>query len=136
MINNSTNRLRVLAYWSSNFWLLALIILCLLWELQIAPIRPGGSWLVLKIVPILFVVFGILKQNIKTYQASTLLIWLYFAEGATRAFSDPTAMSRLMASFEIVICICFFVSTVAYIRTFKRKPTQGKKGSHEYRQHK
>ncbi len=113
------NQVRKMAYWSSCFWLLALIVLCLAWELVLAPIRPDGSWLVLKIIPILFVVLGILKQHVKTYQASTLLIWLYFAEGATRGFSDPTLASRVLAGIEIVICLCFFLSTVIFIRTFK-----------------
>jgi len=32
----------------SSISLIGLIFLCLAWELWLAPIRPGGSWLVLK----------------------------------------------------------------------------------------
>ena len=33
--------------------LLALIVLCIAWEMVLAPIRPNGSWLVLKVIPLL-----------------------------------------------------------------------------------
>ena len=33
--------------------LVALLMLCLAWELWWAPLRPGGSWLVLKALPLL-----------------------------------------------------------------------------------
>ena len=36
--------------------LLALIVLCVAWELFLAPLRPGGSWLVLKVLPLLAVI--------------------------------------------------------------------------------
>ena len=32
--------------------LLGLIVLSLCWELWLAPLRPGGSWLVLKALPL------------------------------------------------------------------------------------
>ena len=44
------------AYWATVSSLLALIALCVAWELFVAPIRPGGSWLVLKVLPLLLVV--------------------------------------------------------------------------------
>eukprot|EP01036_Dinobryon_divergens_P006796 gene6797-9028_t len=34
--------------WVATGSLLALIVLCLAWELVLAPVRPGGSWLALK----------------------------------------------------------------------------------------
>ena len=33
--------------------LLALALLEMLWELWLAPLKPGGSWLVLKVLPLL-----------------------------------------------------------------------------------
>ena len=33
--------------------LLLLIALCIAWETVLAPLRPGGSWLVLKVLPLL-----------------------------------------------------------------------------------
>jgi uncharacterized membrane protein len=41
--------------------LIALIALCIAWEIWLAPLRPGGSWLALKAVPLLFALRGILK---------------------------------------------------------------------------
>lgn len=37
--------------------LIALIFLCLAWELKLAPIQAGGSWLVLKCLPLLVSVY-------------------------------------------------------------------------------
>ena len=38
--------------WLAAGSLLALIALCLAWELVLAPLRPGGSWLALKALPL------------------------------------------------------------------------------------
>ncbi len=43
--------------------LLALIALCLAWGLRLAPLRPGGSWLGLKTVPLLAPLFGVLPAT-------------------------------------------------------------------------
>ena len=75
-------------------FLTALIALCVAWELVLAPVRPGGSWLVLKVVPLLAPLFGVLRGRRYTFQWSTLLIWIYVVEGAVRAWSD-TGLSAL-----------------------------------------
>ena len=54
--------------------LIALLFLCLAWETVLAPLRPGGSWLALKALPLLAPLFGVLRGNRYTYQWSTLLI--------------------------------------------------------------
>ena len=61
--------------------LIALIALCVAWEMVLAPLRPGGSWLVLKVIPLLLPLRGVLKRDIYTLQWSSMLILLYFAEG-------------------------------------------------------
>ena len=105
-----------------------MIALCVSWELLVAPLRPGGSWLVLKVVPLLLVMPGMFKGKVKTFQATSLLVWLYFAEGATRASSDPALMSQLMAGVEIVLSISLFAAVAVYARTFKqpKKPVDEK----------
>src|SRR5438067_11178179 len=80
--------------------LIALILLCVAWELFLAPLRPGGSWLVLKALPLLAPLFGILHGRRYTFQWSTLLIWAYAAEGAARAWSDRGG-SALLAGLEL-----------------------------------
>ena len=84
--------------------LLALIALCLAWELTLAPLKPGGSWLALKALPLLVPLFGILRERRYTFQWTTLLIWLYAAEGATRAMTD-TGKSARLALLEVALAL-------------------------------
>lgn len=95
--------------------LIALILLALAWELWLAPLRPGGSWLVLKVLPLLAPLFGILRGRRHTYRWSTLLIWLYFAEGCVRAWTDP-APGAWLALVEILLCLLFFFAAAWYAR--------------------
>jgi uncharacterized membrane protein len=96
--------------------LVALILLCVAWELWLAPLRPGGSWLVLKVMPLLFPLFGVLRGRRYTFQWSTLLIWFYFAEGVTRAMSDSGLSARL-AMAEVALSLAYFAAAVAYVRS-------------------
>lgn len=95
--------------------LIGLIFLGLAWELWLAPLKPGGSWLVLKVLPLLAPLFGVLRGKRYTFQWSTLLIWLYFTEGVVRAYSDSGAAARL-ALLEVVLSLAYFVSAVAFLR--------------------
>ena len=95
--------------------LIALIFLGLAWELWLAPLHPGGSWLVLKIVPLLFALFGILRGNRYTYRWSTLMIWLYFTEGTVRAWSDPMP-SNVLGLIEASLALVFFAAAAWYAR--------------------
>jgi len=96
--------------------LVALIFLCVAWELFLAPVRPGGSWLALKAVPLMVPLFGVLHGRRYTFQWTTLLIWLYFAEGIVRAYSDSGLSARLAAA-EIVLVLAYFASAVAFVRS-------------------
>lgn len=99
----------------SSITLIGLIFLCLGWELWFAPLRPGGSMLVLKTFPLLLPLFGILKGRRYTYQWASMMVLLYFAEGVVRATSDP-GISRYPAMVEVAITLAFFASTVTYAR--------------------
>src|SRR3954469_17388546 len=68
--------------------LVALIALCLAWELWLAPLRPGGSLVALKALPLALPLAGIAGGKRYTYQWASLLILAYFAEGATRAWAE------------------------------------------------
>lgn len=96
--------------------LVALIVLCVAWELFLAPVRPGGSWLVLKAVPLLVPLFGVLHGKRYTFQWTTLLVWLYFAEGVVRVMSDHGLSARL-AALEIVLSLAYFSSAVSFVRS-------------------
>ena len=96
--------------------LIALTLLTLAWELVLAPIHPGGSWLVLKTLPLLAPLRGVLHGRRYTFQWSSLLIWFYFAEGAVRAWSDRGA-SVPLAAVEIVLSAAYFGAALAYLRS-------------------
>ena len=95
--------------------LIALIFLCLAWELRLAPVVPGGSWLALKCLPLLVPLRGILNARRYTYQWSAMLILLYFIEGVVRAVSDR-GVSQWLAAGEIVLSLLFFASSIAFVR--------------------
>jgi len=93
----------------------ALILLCVTWELWLAPLRPGGSLLALKALPLALPLAGILKGKRYTYQWSSLLILAYFAEGATRAWSDR-GVSQYLAMAETALSLVFFTAVITYAR--------------------
>lgn len=95
--------------------LAALIVLCLAWELWLAPLRPGGSLIALKALPLAAPLAGVLAGRRTTYQWSSLLILAYFAEGATRAWSDA-GLSRTLAWIELALSLAFFAVAVSYAR--------------------
>ncbi|HEX5739460.1 MAG TPA: DUF2069 domain-containing protein, partial [Hydrogenophaga sp.] len=74
--------------WLAVSSLLGLILLGLAWELWLAPLRPGGSWLVIKVLPLTLPLAGLLKNRMYTYRWLSLLVWIYFTEGVVRATSD------------------------------------------------
>jgi len=108
----------------ASFSLVALILLCLAWELWLAPLRPGGSLVALKALPLALPLPGILAGRRYTYQWASLLILAYFAEGATRAWAE-SGPGRALAWLEIVLSLSFFAAAVTYARlTARSKRTE------------
>jgi len=95
--------------------LIALIFLCLAWESILAPLKPGGSLLMLKALPLLLPLFGILKGRRYTYQWAGMLILLYFTEGVVRAWSD-TGVSSQLALIEVLLSLLFFLCAIFYAK--------------------
>lgn len=95
--------------------LVALIALCLAWELWLAPLRPGGSLAALKALPLALPLTGIAMGKRYTYQWSSMLILAYFAEGVTRAWSEK-GLSQNLALVEIALSLVFFAAAVSYAR--------------------
>lgn len=104
-----------LAHWCAVLALIALTFLCLLWEAVLAPIRPGGSLLILKALPLLAPLFGLLRENLMAYKWTLLLALPYFAEGVVRAWSD-TGSSQQLAAAEIALSLALFVACALYVR--------------------
>jgi uncharacterized membrane protein len=94
----------------------ALIVLCVAWELWLAPLRPGGSLLALKALPLALCIPGVFSGKRYTYQWSSMLILAYFAEGATRAWAE-TGLSRNLALGEVALTLAFFAAAVSYARS-------------------
>ena len=51
-----------------------LIVLGVAWELWLAPLRPGGTWLALKVLPLVFALAGLLRHRLYTYRWVSLLV--------------------------------------------------------------
>jgi uncharacterized membrane protein len=95
--------------------LIALIFLCLAWELRLAPVQPGGTWLALKCLPLLAPLFGILNGRRYSYQWASMLILLYFTEGIVRATTE-TGTGQWLAIVETALSLIFFCASVGYAR--------------------
>ena len=100
--------------------LIALIALSLAWELWLAPLRPGGSWLALKAVPLLLPLRGLIKRDIYTMQWSSMMILLYFTEGVVRASSDKLALSATLGMVEVALVSIYFFATVFFLKPYKK----------------
>jgi len=92
-----------------------LLALCLAWELWLAPLRPGGSLMALKALPLAFPLNGILAGKRYTFQWASMLILGYFAEGVTRGWGE-TGLSRTLAWAEVALALVFFAAAVSYAR--------------------
>lgn len=95
--------------------LLALITLCIAWELWLAPLRPGGSWVVLKTLPLLLIVPGVFRGNIYTYRLSTMLVLAYFVEGVVRGYADR-GTSQWLAWGEAALALAYFTACIVCVR--------------------
>jgi uncharacterized membrane protein len=97
---------------------IALLALAVAWEWQLAPLRAGGSWLLLKAVPLALLARGVWRADLKAMQWALLAVPLYAAEGAVRAF-EPGPAARL-AALELLLAATFYAAAIVYLRPFKR----------------
>lgn len=86
----------------------ALVLLQVLWECWLAPLRPGGSWLVLKALPLALVWPRLARGNGRARQLTALLLLLYFTEGLVRGASESGryAVVAAMAALLAVVAFC------------------------------
>ena len=101
--------------------LIALIFLCMGWELWWAPLKPGGSWMGLKAIFLLAPLFGILRGKRYTYKWLSLFIQFYLLEGLVRATSDQ-GLSQQLAVGETILATVLFVTTILFIRSTRITP--------------
>ncbi|SEF28103.1 Uncharacterized membrane protein [Variovorax sp. NFACC28] len=96
--------------------LLGLIVLGLAWELWLAPLRPGGSLMALKVLPLVIPLAGLWKNRMYTYRWVSLMIWLYFTEGVVRAWSDTNGVGQVLALIEVLLCLVLFAACAWHVR--------------------
>ena len=116
--------MRETAHWTAIVSLIALIFLCLLWEAWLAPLRPGGSLLMLKALPLLVPLFGILRGKVYTYQWTALLVLAYFTEGVVRAWSDRGLSQQLRVRARSRLPLVLLASCVLYVRDLRAAALQ------------
>lgn len=103
--------------WAAVAALLALIALSVAWEMWLAPIKPGGSPVIagLKALPLCVPLAGLLRLRMYTYRWLSLLVWLYFIDGAVRAYG-ASGMLLALALAEILLTLVLFSACVAHVR--------------------
>lgn len=111
----TARRLTIIAF-------LSLTILGVAWELWLAPLRPGGSMLVLKVLPLLAGLPGIVRGRIRAYQWWSMGILLYLCEGVVRLMSD-TGTSASLAWIQTGIVVIAFCAILAYVRAARQLAT-------------
>lgn len=91
----------------------ALALLCLAWELVIAP--TGRGTLALKALPLLLALPGLWAHRLYTYRWLSLAVWLYALEGLVRAPGD-SGRAALLAWSEVVLAVALFTACACYVR--------------------
>lgn len=101
-----------------------LILWCIAWEVWLAPLKPGGSWMALKAAPLLFPLAGIIKRDVYTLQWTSMVILLYFTEGVVRGWSDTGSLSAWLGWGEALIVTVYFICAIMYVRPYKKAAKQ------------
>lgn len=93
----------------------ALMIFGLAWELVLDPLRPGGSWLALKVLPLALALRGLYAGRIYTYKWMSLVIWIYVGESLVR-IAGLTPSERLLAWNSLALSIALAILILAGAR--------------------
>ena len=94
-----------------------LILLCVAWEWFISPLRPGGSWLILKALPLVLMLPGVWRANVYTMQWSSMLILIYTAEALVRI--SETGWNVWLAIIELILSVTVFIALLLYLKPIK-----------------
>ncbi|WP_206951666.1 DUF2069 domain-containing protein [Trinickia acidisoli] len=108
--------------------LTALIALAIAWECWLAPLRPGGSALVLKALPLACALPGVARRKLYTLQWASMLVLLYLAEGIVRGMTDGGVSARL-GWIEVALATFFIGCALAYVAPFKRASRAARRGA-------
>ena len=106
-----------------------LFILCVCWEWFLSPLRPEGSWLILKALPLLLPMRGIWKGNVYTMQWASMLILLYITEGLVRI--SESGWNFYLAILETLLATIAFICLLMYLRPIKAEAKAKNKAQSE-----
>ena len=95
---------------------IALLLFELLWELTLAPLRPQGSWLALKALPLAWLVPGVARGRRRSRQWLALLLPLYIGEALLRAVAEP-GRHGLVAAVGCAIATLAFCALLGWFRS-------------------
>lgn len=99
-----------------------MIVLGLAWELWLAPLRPSGSLLVLKVLPLALALPSLIRGSRYSFQWWSMLVLIYLTEGLVRATSDK-GLSAQLAWIEVVLASLAFACILLYTRSNKKAAT-------------
>jgi len=91
----------------------ALCLLCLAWELWLAP--TGRGTLAVKALPLLPALMGLWRYRLYTFRWVALGVWLYVLEGLVRSTSEG-GPGQWLALAEVVLGAIAFTACTAQIR--------------------
>lgn len=95
-------------------------VLGLLWEIWLAPLRPGGTLLALKVLPLVLAIPALIRASRYAFQWWSMLLMIYLTEGLVRATSDK-GLSAQLAWIEVVLSTIAFICILLYTRRPKVK---------------
>ena len=105
--------------------LVALTLVCVLWETLLAPLRPGGSWLALKALPLALLIPAACEGRQKALQGLSLLLPFYLAEGIVRGWSE-SGRHAVVAWVAAIVAAATFGAILAWVRADRRSPIEAR----------
>ena len=97
---------------------ISMIIFGISWEIWLNPIRPGGSMLWAKVLPLMLALPGLYKARIYTFQWLSLLVWLYVCEALVRVYTTQK-IEILLSIIWLLMSLSLFIIIWRSIRSIK-----------------
>jgi uncharacterized membrane protein len=99
---------------------IGMVVLGLLWEIWLAPLRPGGTLLALKVLPLVLAIPALMRASRYAFQWWSMLLMIYLTEGLVRATSDK-GLSAQLAWIEVALSAIAFICILLYTKRPKEK---------------
>jgi uncharacterized membrane protein len=90
-----------------------------LWEWLLAPLRPGGSWLLLKALPLAATLLYVLGGSARALQFAGLLLPFYVAEAIVRLWSE-SGRAAWAAGIALLLALAALAPIYQWARNARR----------------